>query len=196
VQGIFSGFFNFLLTPIITMRDLSAHILDIAQNSTAAGATRIDIDVMEDGSFIDIRISDNGHGMNASTLARVFDPFFTSRTTRKVGLGMPLLMQNARQTGGDVTIDSTPGEGTTATARFVATHIDCPPWGDLPLTIALLASGYPRVRWVYNHHKNGRNYCFDTDEVMQTLGDVSLQHPRVVTFMTEMIRENLTELSR
>lgn len=135
------------------MNTLTFHITDIASNSVRAGATRIllDIAVMEDAT---IRIADNGCGMDAKTIAQVTDPFYTTRTTRKVGLGIPFLIQNAEQTGGFVKIESEPGKGTEVTARFVTSHIDCPPWGDLPGTVAMLISGNPDINICFSFQKN------------------------------------------
>lgn len=178
------------------MKTLADHILDIAQNSTRAGATLVQINVDENSGLdsLVVQISDNGCGMDADTLARARDPFFTSRTTRKVGLGIPLLLQNAEQTGGNVEIESQPGQGTVLKATFGLTHIDRPPWGDVASTVALLASGNPNTEFVYTHRIDGQSYGFDTREIKRELDGVPITHPDVVRFVTEMIKENLDEI--
>ena len=125
------------------MKDLSSHMMDIVQNSIRAEASWIQIRICEDpeADLFLIEIQDNGCGMDEATLARVRDPFFTSRTVRKVGLGIPLLQQNAERTGGKVSIVSQPGQGTTLTARFGHSHLDRPPLGDVAETLPVR---YPR----------------------------------------------------
>lgn len=173
------------------MNTLTFHITDIASNSVRAGATRIllDIAVMEDAT---IRIADNGCGMDAKTIAQVTDPFYTTRTTRKVGLGIPFLIQNAEQTGGFVKIESEPGKGTEVTARFVTSHIDCPPWGDLPGTVAMLISGNPDINICFSFQKNKEQFTLSTEELKDIFEDMSLSHPKVILLIKEMIAENLS----
>lgn len=173
------------------MDNLSFHLTDITANSIRAGATRIAVDISEEAAAIVIRISDNGCGMDAETVQRVTNPFYTTRTTRKVGLGLPFLIQNAEQTGGKVSIDSRPGEGTEVTARFVSSHIDCPPWGDLPGTIALLLSGTPNVNICFTYRKGEDAFAISTEEVKEVLDGFPLSHPKVISWLKEMIRENL-----
>ena len=177
------------------MKDLAAHILDIAHNAVSANATEVNLSIRETDALIHILISDNGCGMSAETLQRVADPFFTSRNTRKVGLGIPLLLQNARQTGGDVSITSHPGRGTSVSAFFVPSHIDCPPWGDLPASIALLFTGHPKVHWGYHHHKDDLSFTLHSNDICQMLNDIPLSHPRVVKWLCEMIGENLHQMN-
>ena len=125
------------------MKELSLHLLDIAQNSIAAGARHVDLTVEEAGDRITLTVADDGCGMSPEFLAQVTDPFTTTRTTRKVGLGLPLLRLAAEQTGGALEVESREGVGTTVTAVFHAGHIDCPPLGDMAATVALLAQGLP-----------------------------------------------------
>jgi hypothetical protein len=170
--------------------------MDIAQNSIRARATRIEIDVEERiprDAFI-ITIRDNGEGMDAATVARVTDPFFTSRTTRKVGLGIPLLKQNAEATGGSVTIQSAPGEGATVRAFFTYSHLDRPPAGDIPGTIVLLVAANPGVEVRYRHVTDKGEYTFNSREVKDFLGDVPLDDPDIVAALREMIAENIKEI--
>lgn len=178
------------------MKDLSSHIMDIVQNSTRAGATVVHIDVVENDAknLLSIQISDNGSGMTSEMLQKVTDPYYTTRTTRKVGLGIPLLVHNAEQTGGSVTINSEVGKGTCVKAIFKLTHIDRPPWGDIGGTIALLASGNPEVDFKYNHIRNGLIFDFDTQIIKHELKPIPINHPQIVRFMTELVTENLHEI--
>jgi hypothetical protein len=178
------------------MKDLSLHILDIVQNSTRAGATLVYIDVVENDAkdLLSIQISDNGSGMTPEVLKNVTDPFYTTRTTRKVGLGIPLLVQNAERTGGSVTINSEVGKGTCVKAIFKLTHIDLPPWGDMGGTVALLASGHPNIDFKYCHIRNGLRFNFDTQQIKNELNTIPITHPEVIRFMTDMIKENLQEI--
>lgn len=178
------------------MKDLSSHIMDIVQNSIRAEARKIEILVEEnpqaDDFIIDIR--DNGKGMDADTVKRARDPFFTSRTVRKVGLGIPLLQQNAERTGGWVKISSIPGEGTDICARFSHSHLDRPPLGDMAETLSLLAAANPDIHFIYIHKTPRGSYKFDTREIEETLEGIPLSHPDIVSAIQEMIRENLQEI--
>lgn len=178
------------------MKDLASHIMDIVQNSIRAEAHKIEIKVTEDhgkDSFV-IEIQDDGTGMDEKTLARVRDPFFTSRTVRKVGLGIPLLQQNAERTGGRVTIISALGEGTTISALFGHSNLDRPPLGDLAETISLLLAANPEVHFIYEHITDHGKYLLDTDELKEMLEGVPLNHPDIVSAIQEMICENLKEI--
>ncbi len=175
------------------MKDLAMHIMDILQNSTRAGATEITLDVIEDASkdTLTLRFIDNGCGMDEETLSKVLNPFFTTRTTRKVGLGLSLLKQNAEQTGGFLDITSQKGVGTTVTAVFGLTNIDRPPMGDLAGGFVLTASAYPNIRFILNYQRDDLNYKFDTQEVLEILDGISIQEPEVIQYLTEMIAENI-----
>lgn len=175
------------------MKDLASHIMDIVQNSIRAKADRIEINVAEnrEKDSFQIEIRDNGTGMDAETLARVRYPFFTSRTVRKVGLGIPLLQQNAERTGGKITISSAPGEGTTLNAWFTHSHLDRPPLGDLAETVSLLIASNPEIHFIYRHLTDWGTYGLDTEEIKKILENVPLNHPEVVLGIQEMIRENL-----
>ena len=127
------------------MRDLSLHIIDIVQNSVRADATLVNLTIEISGEVLIIRIGDNGCGMTAETLQKVTDPFYTTRTTRKVGLGLPFFKQSAEQSGGELIIESEVGMGTVVTATFGLHHLDRPPMGDLSETVSLVMSGNPLV---------------------------------------------------
>ena len=178
------------------MKDLSSHMMDIVQNSIRAEASWIQIRICEDpeADLFLIEIQDNGCGMDEATLARVRDPFFTSRTVRKVGLGIPLLQQNAERTGGKVSIVSQPGQGTTLTARFGHSHLDRPPLGDVAETLTLLAAAKPAIHFSYDHSTPSGTYRFDTQEIIQVLEGVPLGHPEILPAIQNLIRENLKEI--
>jgi len=175
------------------MNNLSMHIMDILQNSTRAGAKDITLEVIEDKvkDQLILRFIDNGCGMDKETAERVINPFFTTRTTRKVGLGLPLLKQNTERTGGSLTIDSEKGKGTTVTAIFGLTNIDTPPMGDLAGTVVLTASAYPDIHFIFHYQRDEIDYVFDTDEVNEALDGVSIQDPEIISYLKEMIEENI-----
>ena len=178
------------------MNDLSLHVLDIVQNSITAGADLISIDVIENipENTLTIRISDNGKGMSPEQLAQVTDPYFTSRTTRKVGLGVPLFKQNAEMTGGHFSIESALGKGTTTTAVFGHNHLDRPPLGDMANAVVLLASSNPTLDFVYTYRYNEHTYVFDTRQIKEVLEPVPINAPQVIRMLTEMIQENCNDL--
>jgi len=178
------------------MKDLALHILDIVQNSIAAGSklTKIIIEECLNDYETEIQISDNGKGIPADMLPQVSDPFVTSRTTRKVGLGLPLLKQNAEQTGGSMTIKSQPGKGTTVKTVFHANHIDMPPWGDLGGVVILIVCGNPDIDFCYIHRTRKGEYEFDTREIKKQLDGVPINEPEVRRFLKEMIEENLADI--
>lgn len=175
------------------MKDLAQHILDILQNSVRAAASRIILRIDEipaTNKYI-VAISDNGKGMDAEMVQLVTDPFFTTRTTRKVGLGLPLLKQNAERTGGQLAITSTPGEGTRIEATFGYNHIDRLPTGDIAGTLALTVSSYADIDFEYTHCTPEGTFVFDTVEIKETLEGLPIYHPQVIAFMKDLIRDNL-----
>ncbi len=176
------------------MKNLSEHIMDISQNSIKAEAVNVVVEFKDSGNEIKIRIEDDGCGMDEDTLLLVTDPFYTTRTTRKVGLGIPFLKQHAEQTGGEVTISSDKGIGTVLTAIFNTTNIDSPPIGDIDVTIALLITGNPRVNFSFVYRKNNKNYKLTTSDVKEALGDMDISMPKVTGFIKEMIKENLLNI--
>jgi signal transduction histidine kinase len=149
------------------VEDLSLHILDIVENSIRAKASRIKIKIVEDTGkdLLTIEIKDNGQGMDEETIKKVLDPFFTSRTTRKVGLGLPLLSQAARESGGDIKIESKVGRGTRIKASFGYSHIDRKPLGNIEETLITLIAGNPETDFVYEHKKDELEYSLDTKEI-------------------------------
>ncbi|MCX6305465.1 MAG: ATP-binding protein [Bacteroidetes bacterium] len=178
------------------MKDLSMHIMDIFQNSISANATVISLDIVEDthANFLTLVFSDNGKGMTKEMAKQVTDPYFTTRTTRNVGLGLPLLKQNAERTGGSFSVESREGLGTKVTARFVLDHLDRPVLGDIPGTVVLTATANTKITFIYTHTKDSKKYCFSTSEVQEALGDVPLNDPLVYQYLREMIAENLNDI--
>lgn len=137
------------------MEDLSLHILDIVENSIAARAKRIEIKITEDvkEDMLTVEIADDGQGMDAETLKKAMDPFFTTRTTRRIGLGLSLLGQAARESGGGIQIESKLGKGTRVKATFGYSHIDRKPFGDMEATLKTLIVGNPEVDFIYEYKK-------------------------------------------
>jgi len=148
------------------MEDLSLHILDIAENSISASAKRIEIRIDEDQAkdLLTIEIKDDGKGMNEHALQKALDPFFTTRKTRKVGLGLSFLAQAAKESGGKIKLNSKPHEGTTVKATFRLSHPDCKPMGDINETIRTLVVAHPEIDFIYEHQKDNSIYRFDTRE--------------------------------
>ena len=173
------------------MRELSLNILDIAQNSLSAGAGLVTLTVDEDSGAdsLTLRVEDDGRGMDADTLQRVRDPFYTTRTTRKVGMGIPLFRMAAEMTGGSLDIVSEPGKGTAVTASFSLSHIDRMPLGDMAGTVTALIRLNPGVDFVYRHTVDGRSFEMDTGELRAQLGDVPLSEPDVMEWIDGYLRE-------
>ena len=173
------------------MNNLSFHITDIASNSVRAGATDIELAIEEKKNKITITIIDNGCGMDKETLDRMTNPFYTSRTTRKVGLGIPFLIQSAEQTGGSVTFKSEPEKGTEVRATFIATHIDCPPWGDLSGTVAMLITGNPKINIRFFYQSKEIEYAISSEAIEEVLDGMPLSHPKVMLLVKDMISGNI-----
>jgi signal transduction histidine kinase len=148
------------------MEDLSLHILDVAENSISGSAKRIEIRINEDQEkdVLTIEIKDDGKGMDEQMRQKALDPFFTTRTTRRVGLGLSLLAQATRESDGTIELDSKPGQGTTVKATFCYSHPDRKPMGDIHETIRTLVVGHPEIDFLYEHKKNDSVYRFDTRE--------------------------------
>lgn len=173
------------------MRELSMHILDIAQNSIAAGARLVQIDVIEDiaNDMMTLNVTDDGKGMSEEVVQRVADPFVTSRTTRRVGLGIPLLSAAAERCSGGVKIASKCNMGTTVTAQFQLSHIDRAPLGNMAETLLVLVACNPELDFVYNHLRGDNSFHFDTREIRSELGGIPLSHPEVVMFIRNFVAE-------
>ncbi len=177
------------------MKELSLNVLDITENSTKAGAKNVSIRITENEQTLTISVSDDGCGMMPDFLKAVTDPFTTTRTTRKVGLGIPLLKLAAEQTGGSVTIESRhvslhpDSHGTTTTALFYKNHLDFTPLGDIVSTVTTLIQGHPDVDFVFEHTASAFNVNLDTKQLRQILGDVPLDSFEVICWIKDFLEE-------
>lgn len=178
------------------MKELSLNVLDLAQNSITAGATRLDIELAESAVSDSLRfkISDNGCGMEPEFLRLVTDPFTTTRTTRRVGMGIPLLKMTSEMAGGGFTIRSEKGKGTVLEASFGLSNIDRPPVGDMPGTLVALVQGSPQLSLRYKRSTDSGCFTLSTDELRKELGGVSLAEPEVLSWLGEYIAAGEAEL--
>ncbi len=178
------------------MKELSLNILDIVQNSVAAGAKKVVISVGENSTNEKtvISVSDDGHGMDAELLKNVTDPFTTTRTTRNIGLGIPLLKMEAEMAGGSFEIVSTLGVGTKVTATFISSHIDMPPIGDMAGTVITVIQGNPDLNLDYERSTAEKTFIFKSDEVREALGGIPLDTPEVLDWIGEYIAEGESSL--
>jgi anti-sigma regulatory factor (Ser/Thr protein kinase) len=179
------------------MREIALHIMDIAENGISAGADCIHILVNEarKENRLKIELSDNGSGIPPDMLAKVTDPFVTSRTTRRVGLGLSLLKAAAERCEGTFAIESEPGKGTRVSAEFRYDHIDRAPLGDMAGSVPLLIVSHPKIDFVYVHLINGKEFVLDTREIRKEPDAPSLSDPSMFFQLTEIIREAISELS-
>lgn len=176
------------------MKELSLNILDIAKNSVKARADEVRITLTETDEILKMEIADNGCGMKSDFLRTVTDPFSTTRTTRKVGMGIPFLKLAAEQTGGSFSITSvheseSEEHGTVTTAVFHKDSIDFTPLGDIILTVITLIQGSPDIRWIFVHSMPEREVSLDTDELKAVLGDVPLDNLEVILWIKGYLEE-------
>ena len=178
------------------MQELSMNILDVAQNSVAAGASLVEITVEERPreDLLRIVIADNGRGMTPDQVRRVTDPFYTTRTTRKVGLGIPFFKMAAELSGGGLVIESRPGEGTRVEATFGLGSIDRMPLGNINETVAALIQGSPQLDFLYTRRLEDREMVLDTREFREVLGEIPLDAPEVARFIREYLEEHTAAL--
>ncbi len=178
------------------MKELSLHILDIVQNSISAKASQIEIIIHEDTNknILSIEIKDNGIGMDNETLQKVTDPFWTSRTTRKVGLGIPLFKAAAERCDGHFYINSEKGKGTIIKAEFKRNHIDRAPLGDIADTISLLILTNEGIDFKYTHQFNGRSYNLNTVEIKQIIGDMPIHHFDIIEWIKKDVHQGIEEI--
>ena len=179
------------------MKELSLNILDVAENSVKARAALTQILLRETANTLTLTIADDGCGMDAETVARVTDPFYTTRTTRSVGLGLPLLKLEAEMTGGSLTVTSRheaeqpDDHGTKVTAVFHTDHIDCPPLGDVIATVTTLIQGHPDTDFFFRHEREDAEPVeLDTRELREVLGDVPLGSYEVLQWIEGFLRES------
>lgn len=184
------------------MREIALHLLDIAENSAAADSRNISIEVHEDlfRDLLTASVIDDGRGMDAETTRNVQDPFYTTRTTRKVGLGIPLLKLAAEQAQGSFSLKSEPGKGTQVEAVFRHSNIDRMPLGDLSSTFLTALISHPAIHWIFGYRVTDKigishEFVFDDAELKSELGDLSLTEPEILTFVHGMIEEGIEALS-
>lgn len=178
------------------MRELALHILDIAENSVTAKAQTVEVAVAEDvqADRVEIMISDDGRGMDSATVASVCDPFVTSRTTRRVGLGIPFLKEAAESCNGRFSIESQAGVGTRVRASFQRSHIDRMPMGDLAGTFLTLLISFPDVHWVFRYQNGAAEIEFDDEPVKAMLEGVSLTEPSILAFVRGWLEDGFGEV--
>jgi hypothetical protein len=171
--------------------------MDIAENSVNAGASRVEISVEENlnKDRLSISITDNGKGMDAEMVKKVTDPFITTRTTRKVGLGIPFLKEAAEACCGSLRIESQPGVGTNIFVDFQRSHIDRMPLGNLSSTFLNLMIGYPQVNWIFRYQVDDRVFEFDDQAVKDTLQDVPLSEPSVIAYLDRVLTNGINEVA-
>ncbi len=172
-------------------------MLDLAQNSLAAGATCLTLSICLDrvGDALTIRLADDGRGMDSETCANVLDPFFTTRTTRRVGLGLPLAAMTAERTGGRLLLSSAPGEGTTVEIEYRLSHWDCPPEGDVAEMLRVLVGGLGETRLIFSYECDGRLFSLDTQQLVAELGEVAwLADPQVLAWLADYVRDGLEKV--
>jgi len=178
------------------LREIALHILDVAENGITAGADCIHIIVDEARveNLLTIAIEDNGKGIQVEKVNTLTDPFVTSRTTRRVGLGLPLLEAAARRCEGNLTINSQPGKGTRITTTFRYDHIDRAPIGDMAATLITLIMGNAEVDFVYSHSIDDNNFDLDTREIKEELGPLYMTDPAVMYHLKQTIKTQLEQL--
>ena len=179
------------------MEELSLHILDIAENSITAGAKNIEIKITEnkETDLLKIKIIDDGIAMSDEEINRPTDPFFTSRTTRRVGLGLPLLKQAAQSANGNIEVSSEFGKGTYMCATFQLSHIDRQPLGNMADTIVALIVANPSINIVYKYERDEHRFIFDTKEIKEKIKGISINSTSVISFVRQYIKENTESFS-
>ena len=175
------------------MKELSLNILDIAMNSVNAGAENIAIALDETPTQLTITITDDGCGMSEEVVRRLSDPFYTTRTTRKVGMGVPFYLLAAEQTGGSVKIDSVPEpdprHGTVITAVFRTDHIDSTPLGDIISTVTTLIHGYPDIDLTFTHTFPDHEVALSTRQIKEMLGDIPINSLEILNWIRDFLEE-------
>ncbi|MCL5023743.1 MAG: ATP-binding protein [Nitrospirae bacterium] len=177
------------------MEDLSLHILDIVENSVAAGATTVEITVEEDTGkdLLGLEIKDNGKGIDNDMIEAVTDPFFTTKTVRRVGLGLPLLKQAAEGCEGTFSLRSDKGKGTTVSVGLRRSHIDRKPLGDMAATMIVLIAGNPETDFVFSYRKDELSYRLDTREIREELAGIPITSPEVLRIIREDMERGLSK---
>ena len=176
------------------MVDLSLHLMDIMQNSVVVGSTFVEAGIIAEKkkNLLTMYVKDDGWGMSPETVKRVSDPFYTTRSTRKAGLGLPLLMDAAHMAGGEVYIESEVGRGTTVTSTFQIDHIDRKPLGDVADTITASIMGYPDMEFHLLLKNDDAEYVFRTEDVREQIGEVPINDIEIISFIRDMLNEQIT----
>jgi hypothetical protein len=178
------------------MLELAEHILDIAENSVRADAKLIEIAINEDtaNDFLSIEIIDDGRGMNQNEIKKVLDPFYTTKTVRRVGLGIPLLADAAQRSGGNLQLESQQGKGTTVKSTFCLSNVDRQPMGNIISTIIILIAGNSDVDFFYKHRHNDRRFELDTRVIRKEIEDVPINHPEILKYIRGVLEEGFSEI--
>jgi hypothetical protein len=178
------------------MREISLHIMDIVQNSITAQAGNIAVRICEDSNkdLLRVEIEDDGRGMDSEYLARVTSPFVTARSTRKVGLGIPLFKAGCERAEGSFGIQSAPGVGTKVCGTYKLSHLDRPPMGDLAGTLYTIAVCNPSLNFVFEASSPVKTFFCSTAEIKEKLGGMSLATPEVSTWLIEYLKEGIDEI--
>jgi hypothetical protein len=179
------------------MLELSLHILDVAENSTRAGAKSVYITLEEETvrDILSLEIQDDGSGMEGDMLRKATDPFFTTKTVRNVGLGLPMLAEAAERAEGKFILESKNGEGTRVAAEFRLSHIDRQPLGDIAATLVTLIAGNADVDFIYRHRRDWEEYTLDTREIRLEIEELPINTPDVLALIRESVRDGLNDIS-
>jgi anti-sigma regulatory factor (Ser/Thr protein kinase) len=179
------------------VREISLHILDIAENCVNADAKKVIISINQNlnSDKLLITIIDDGNGMAPEAVAKVYDPFVTSRKTRKVGLGIPFLKAAAEATNGYLKIESEVDHGTKISTKFQLSHIDRMPLGDIETTLLSLMVGFPKINWIFNYQIDQKAFTLDDKSIKDILGVVQLSEPTVIKFLKKYIHEGIESVT-
>ncbi|HBT47221.1 MAG TPA: ATP-binding protein [Peptococcaceae bacterium] len=178
------------------MEELALHLLDLMENSLAAGACRLELKIREDiaANLMAIELVDDGRGMEEGEIKAALDPFFTTRTSRRVGLGLSLFRATARQCGGDLTLSSRPGAGTRVAVIMELNHVDRPPLGDMGATIAAALARELPLELYYRHERDGKVFEFSSTRLKEILGDIPFNLAPVLTWVRDFVNGGLQKL--
>ncbi len=178
------------------MLTLADHILDITENSVRAGAKLIEISIDEDSQkdLLTIEIKDDGHGMHPDVLKKVLDPFYTTKTVRRIGLGLPLLKDASERSGGTFHLESQENSGTLVRATFGLSHLDRQPMGAIINTIIILIISNSQVDFFYKHRHNDRRFEVDTREIRKEIDDIPINHPEIIKYIRSAMAEGLGQI--
>jgi len=173
------------------LKELSLHLLDMVQNSIEAGASKIEIIIEEDfkKDVLVMEVSDNGRGMSEEQITEVLDPFYTTRQTRHIGLGIPLLLEACRRCDGNLEIHSQPGKGTRIKATFGHSHIDRAPLGDIPSVLMTVLFAENNIDWLYCHKINQEEFLLESSEIRKELVDIPITHPKVRSWLLDYLNK-------